>query len=415
MLKLIQENIPVELQQIPQWVCWKAKPKNNGKVDKIPFDPKTGRAASSTDEKTWGDFEQALSAYQNGSGYAGIGVVLNGGPFIGVDLDDCYNSAGEVESWARDIINRLNSYTETSPSGKGVRIFLRGTLNRPGRRKGKIECYNNGRFLTVTGHRVKGTLAFVMDRYEEIDAFHREFIARPESNQKPPELTGSVDLDDIDLISKASKSKNGALFARLYSGDWSGYPSQSEADLALCNLLAFWTGCDADQMERIFRQSGLYREKDDKHPTYLRDTIQKAINGCKEVYTGGRTSPAQDFALDWDAVIGSEPEPGQEPLQVSASIELDDMDLINRASRAKTNGELFDQLYSGDWTGYDNQEEAIQELNNLLAFWTDKNADQMERIFRQSGLYREDIENLPEIIQTAINQCKRVHKVFYRS
>ncbi|OPX90290.1 MAG: hypothetical protein A4E53_01176 [Pelotomaculum sp. PtaB.Bin104] len=322
MLNFIEENIPAELKQLPQWVVWKARRKNNGKVDKIPFDPKTGRAASTTNPETWSTFDHTVEVSRNGGGYAGIGfVVTPDNKIVGVDLDDCHTAAGELEPWAHGIIKRLDSYTEISPSGKGIRVFLRGALNWSGRRKGRIECYNSGRFLTVTGHRVDGTPAGVMDRYSEIDAFHQEFIAQPEQEHKPPEgASGSVELGDIDLISRASKAKNGMLFARLFSGDWTGYPSQSEGDLAFCNMLAFWSGRDADQMDRLFRQSGLYRAKDDKHPTYLHDTIKKAINDCKEVYMAGKTSVEQDFALNWDGSMASggelEPEAGTSSVEV---------------------------------------------------------------------------------------------------
>jgi putative DNA primase/helicase len=111
-----------ELQLYPQWVCWKAVPKGNGKIDKKPFDPQTGKAASTIDPATWGTFGQAVAASQNGRGYAGIGFVLNDGPFVGVDLDGCRNEAGEIEPWAREIVQKLSTYTEISPSGKGLRL-----------------------------------------------------------------------------------------------------------------------------------------------------------------------------------------------------------------------------------------------------------------------------------------------------
>ncbi|HAG12063.1 MAG TPA: hypothetical protein DCK76_12015 [Desulfotomaculum sp.] len=415
----VVENSPIELRQIAQWVCYKTKPKDNGKTDKIPYNPKTGRMASTINSKTWGTFDQALTTSKNGGGYAGIGFVVTPDiRIIGIDLDGCRNKeTGVIELWAQDIINQLSSYTEVSPSGTGIRIFTRGTINLPGRRKGKIECYNSGRFLTVTGNHVEGTPIGVMDRYAEVDAFHREFIAQPEQETSHPDPSrGSVDLDDADLINKACLSKNGELFLKLFSGDWTGYPSQSEADLALCNLLAFWTGCQADQMESLFRQSSLMREKVDKHPSYLKNTIQRAINGCTEVYTAGRTSPEKDFGgpLDWNAIIGSAQESEQE-LQADAGIELDDQDLINRACRAKATGEQFEKLYSGDYSDYEEQEEADRKFLDLLAFWSDKNAGQMERIFRQSGLWRENIEDLPGLIQTAIKHCHRTHKVYNKS
>jgi len=307
MLKVIEQNIPLELQQIPQFVCWKAVPKDNGKIDKIPFDPKSEQPASSTNPASWGTFGQAVAALKNGGGYAGIGFVVTAkDPFVGVDLDGCGDpESGDIQPWAGEIISRLNTYTEISPSGKGVRMFLRGELQNPGRRKGNIECYTTGRFLTVTGHRVEGTPGGVMGRQEELNAFHREYIAKTQQDQPSRANTAGMTLDDAELLNRARNAKNGTKFEMLFNGDWTGYPSQSEADQAFCNLLAFWTGCNPDQMERIFRQSGLYREKDDKHPTYLNYTIQKAIDGCPGVY-GELPRPEHDFEIPWEGSIGED-------------------------------------------------------------------------------------------------------------
>jgi putative DNA primase/helicase len=294
-------NIPAELRQIPQWVCWKAKPGKNGKIDKVPFDPKTGRAASSTDPATWGVFEQAVATSKNGGGYAGIGFVLNGGPYVGVDLDDCRNpETGDIQAWAWEIAQKLNTYTEISPSGKGLRMFLKGELKNPGRRKGKIECYVTGRFLTVTGHRVEGTPAAVMDRQQEILAFHESVFGKqkPPAKKQPPTQQATGLLSDDDIIARAKPGKDKVL-ARLWAGDISGYPSQSEADQALCNKLAFYTGKDPEQMDRLFRQSGLYRQKWERED-YRTQTIEDAMEYVQEVYTGGRISAEEAFALDWD-------------------------------------------------------------------------------------------------------------------
>ncbi|WP_066634459.1 phage NrS-1 polymerase family protein [Desulfolucanica intricata] len=305
MLQPIIGNIPAELRQIPQWVCWKAKPGKNGKIDKVPFDPKTGRAASSTDPATWRTFGQAVAASKNGGGYAGIGFVLNGGPFVGVDLDYCRNpETGDIQAWAWEIVQKLNTYTEISPSGKGLRMLLKGELKNPGRRKGKIECYVTGRFLTVTGHRVEGTPAAVMDRQQEILAFHESVFGKqkPPAKKQPPTQQATGLLSDDDIIARAKPGKDEVL-ARLWAGDISGYPSQSEADQALCNKLAFYTGKDPEQMDRLFRQSGLYRQKWERED-YRNRTIGKAMEDVQEVYTGGRISAEEAFReLDWDGNI----------------------------------------------------------------------------------------------------------------
>ena len=98
-----------------------------------------------------------------------------------------------------------------------------------------------------------------------------------------------VDLEDEDLLEKATSASNGEKFERLWNGNTAGYDSQSEADMALCCLLAFWTGGDRTQMDQLFRQSGLLREKcDEVHyadgSTYGEKTIERAITTTSEFY-----------------------------------------------------------------------------------------------------------------------------------
>ena len=82
----------------------------------------------------------------------------------------------------------------------------------------------------------------------------------------------------------AKNAANGEKFLALWSGDTSGYPSHSEADLALCNLLAFWTAGDPQRMEELFSQSGLAREKWRNRPDYRERTIRTAIRGVSAFY-----------------------------------------------------------------------------------------------------------------------------------
>src|SRR5918997_852027 len=120
------ENIPKELKVRPQWVVWKAV---GEKPDKVPYSARTGRKASSTDLMTWSTFEEALEAYEKGK-CAGLGFVFSSGdPYAGVDLDGCRDSrTGEIELWAAEIIDGLDSYTELSPSGEGVHIIVKGKV-----------------------------------------------------------------------------------------------------------------------------------------------------------------------------------------------------------------------------------------------------------------------------------------------
>jgi putative DNA primase/helicase len=148
------ENIPGQLTERPQWVCWRLETRD-GKPTKVPYTPGTERRASSTDLMTWRTFDQALAAYEAGEPpYDGIGFVFcSADPFVGVDLDDCRDpESGAVAEWAQRIISRVEEgYIEASPSGTGVHIIVEGTVRDGGMRKGKVEMYGRGRFFTITG------------------------------------------------------------------------------------------------------------------------------------------------------------------------------------------------------------------------------------------------------------------------
>jgi putative DNA primase/helicase len=299
--KINIDAIPIELKTFDQWLCWRALPKD-GKITKVPFDAKNGDAGSSTNPETWTSFDTALAAYQNGN-YNGIGFALENAGLVGVDLDHCRDSeTGELEAWAEDIVKRLNSYTEITPSSKGLRIFLYGEIKNPGRKKGKTECYDSGRFLTVTGQHLEGSPKTIEHRQDEFDLFHAGVFGNTKKPQAP--LTVVSDLDETEIIQRAINAKNGENFRRLYAGDWSGYPSQSEADLAFCNLLAFWTGRDPAKMESIFRTSDLYREKAAQHysdgSNYLSRTIAKAIDGTSEIYQAMKDFETREIAADYN-------------------------------------------------------------------------------------------------------------------
>ncbi len=158
-LRPIKENIHKELKQRIQWVLWKAE-SVNGKLTKVPYNAQSGYKAASDNPKTWSKFNTAYNKYKNSNGeYDGIGfVVSKDDPFTGVDLDKCRDpETGTIDPWAKKIIERLNSYTEISPSGTGIRIFIRAKLPPEGRKNNNFEMYDSGRYLTITGHRKNGT------------------------------------------------------------------------------------------------------------------------------------------------------------------------------------------------------------------------------------------------------------------
>lgn len=285
-------NIPQELRGYHQWVLWKLEDRG-GKAAKRPYQV-NGRPAKPNDPSTWSSFEEVFQVHAKG-GYDGIGFVFSEkDPYIGVDLDKVINAdTGEIDPRAQQIIDRLDSYTEYSPSKTGYHIIVKGKLPAGGNRKGFIEMYDHGRYFTMTGQVERSRP--IEDRQEAINHIHREYISP--QKQQPADgkivLSWENDLTDEEIIERAGKAKGGKRLKELMAGDWSNYDSQSNADLALCNFLARLTGKNPEKMDSIFRKSGLYREKwDERHSgdgrTYGEMTIQKAIDGCNQVYTPKR-------------------------------------------------------------------------------------------------------------------------------
>jgi len=298
------ETVPETLRERDQWVCWREE-ERDGKPTKIPVTPGAGGFASSTESETWAGFEAALD-YTETEHADGVGFVFtDDDPIVGIDLDDCRDpETGDVDDDAQDIIARLDSYTEVSPSGTGYHVLIRGELPEGRNRRGSVELYDTARFFTVTGDHVERTPTRVARRQDALDAIHREYVQETDSDttsesgqrgaaddRSPTTGTAHVDIDleDEDLLEKARNASNSEKFERLWSGNTVGYDSQSEADMALCCLLAFWTGGDPTQMEQLFRQSGLMREKwDEVHyadgSTYGEKTIERAIATTPEFY-----------------------------------------------------------------------------------------------------------------------------------
>lgn len=122
-------TIPAELRALAQWVLWRFE-ERDGKQTKVPYCASApARQASTTDPSTWATFEQALKARDEADG---IGVVFTADdPFVGVDLDDCVDESGELTAATAEIMRGLDSYTERTPSGRGLHIILRGRLSGP--------------------------------------------------------------------------------------------------------------------------------------------------------------------------------------------------------------------------------------------------------------------------------------------
>lgn len=147
------ENIPEELQAHPRWAVWKGVPRGNGKFSKPPTNPNTGSYLKPNSTIGWVSFEEAKKAYESKQ-YDGVGILLTEEDvFCAVDIDDCLHD-GVLTDEAADIISSLGTYTEISPSRKGIHcISSRGAtqLKINGNKSGDVEFYVKDRFITITG------------------------------------------------------------------------------------------------------------------------------------------------------------------------------------------------------------------------------------------------------------------------
>lgn len=316
-------NIPEELKQLNRWVCWKLV-EREGKATKVPVNPMTGGQAMSNNPDTWSDYWTAHDKMMT-DGYPGIGFMFNGDGILGVDIDHCKDpETGKLSDLAMDIIQTIDSYTEFSQSGAGIHIICKGKLPEGRRRKEPVEMYETGRFFVMTGNILDDAHTDIEERTEQLAIVHEKYInvkKTRKSESKTPVFVNESSKSDDELIEIALNAKNGDLFAQLMDGNWKGrYSSQSEADIALCNLLAFYTRCDAAQMQRIFCRSGLFREKWNERRgegTYGEITINRAIADCTETYKppAPKSKPKQknveppDIDLGLDQLTESAPPP----------------------------------------------------------------------------------------------------------
>lgn len=212
-----------------------------------------------------------------------IGYILNASdPFSCIDLDvkDAATHPDQPDQWTspdqfqfyQDIMHAFDSYTEKSKSGKGFHTWIRGKIGRGYRRDG-VEVYSQERFIITTGDVV------ISKTIENREHMLLNMVTRMRPMQKEVQLEElPEEFDDWYLLQKATSAANGDKFIKLFKGLWRedefGFPSQSEADLALMSMLTFYSDCN-EQCRRLFRESGLgKREKATKNDKYLNFTLK---------------------------------------------------------------------------------------------------------------------------------------------
>lgn len=343
-------NLPETLKQRGLFCLWKYE-ERDGRQTKMPYNPNSPQdRAKSNDRST---FAPMATAQARAAGFDGIGIGIFD-DIAGIDIDHCIDDAGQLSPMAQDIVQTMDAYTEISPSGKGLRIlFLAPGFSYDKERyyikesKQGLEIYIAGmtnRYLTVTGNTLRS--CDLVNRDAELQTVLDRYMKRSTAEQQPQgqqsldswqyvrmQQRTAADLSDRELIDRAMNAGNGSAFTALWNGDISGYPSHSEADQALCNLLAFWTNKDAARVDSLFRQSGLMRDKWNRRQsgtTYGAITISKAIAGCAEGYTPPQEATASPQAAGTPAPGQTTPADGKTPQ--------------NGAERPKTAAQLFDSF-----------------------------------------------------------------------
>lgn len=274
-----------------RWVGWKLE-KRDGKDTKIPYSYKGG-LASSTDENTWGTYNEVKAKFEN------VGIVFTADrQLLGIDIDKCLDPnnkrkiIGERKEAIQELIKTANTYTEFSPSQTGLHLFLEleEPLELTSNRKNNYEVYTVGRYFTFTGD-IAGKEKEVRKVSKEealkvLSVIGYPFKKEVEEVVIKPKAKIEVSLTDDEILRKMFASKNGSEIKKTYDGDITKYDDdESRADIGLCMHLAFWTGKNRTQIERIWMSSPLgQRQKTQSRSDYRERTISSACESVSETY-----------------------------------------------------------------------------------------------------------------------------------
>lgn len=267
-------GVLAELQPLSQWVVWKREYIGD-QWKKVPYNPR-GFHASVNNPRTWGSLSDTLKILET-SIYDGIGFMLSeADPYCFVDIDHCYDRSTHqiTNPLASRLVSHLASYTEASPND-GLHILVRARLPGKGIHSA-IELYDRGRFFTVTTRHVPQTPITVEQRQQEIEALYQAYKPVIPSKRVESTRVGGGEVrttlagrSDEEVLQHAMSAPNAQRFLELWEGRWQGnhrYIAQgkadeSKADWQLVKYLLYWTGNDATQTDRLFRQSALMRHK----------------------------------------------------------------------------------------------------------------------------------------------------------
>ena len=296
-----------ELRAAAQWVGWRLE-KKDGKDTKVPYIASDDSHAKTTDPTTWTSYTKAKAAFKK-AGHDGLGFVVTANdPYCGIDLDHCRDpKTGDIEDWADDIVKRLNSYTEVTPSQTGLRVLLKAKKTTTKCKKtiggngAKVEDYDHDRFFTVTSDHLPGTPETINERQEQLAALEQKLWPPQQVPSKTAQVTAGPSLSAPAIIQMLKKAKNSAKFERLMAGDISEYANDdSSADEALCCQIAWYTH-DPQVIDQVVRMGTLgEREKWQTRPDYRALTISRAVATVPVGYRAVASAPTLPDAF-WNA------------------------------------------------------------------------------------------------------------------
>jgi hypothetical protein len=245
----------------------------DGKARKLPISPHTLRHASSTNPSTWATFNQAVDKLRKNEEMEGLGFVLSeDDPFCFIDLD--YSDDVQILKRHLHFANNINTYSEISPSGKGLHLICKGAVPRGAKRDG-TEIYSTARFMTMTGNTYRNLP--ISECQEAIDYIYQTILVPKNNNNSGIFINEEQKYTDEKIFEFASHAKNSEKFLKLWQGDLLDYPTFSEADLALVNIIAFYSK-NRDQIKRIFRGSELGKREKYKKEYHLNRMINMSFD-----------------------------------------------------------------------------------------------------------------------------------------
>ena len=282
----LEKNVPAEMKALPNWAVLKIfKDKETGAYKKFIVNPNNpaGGWASHKDSTTWTSFDKAL-AYARANNGAGLSFAIKGSGFNAFDVDHCYDKETKTyNQTAKKLLESLpNSYAESSVSGTGLHIFTKGSVCENGkyneaRGGAAVEVFETWGFVSMTGNLVDEQHKSLVDLPESVKKDIQNQIGEKKVFQAPIQNRNqyrNFAKSDSEVIESIRNSKKSNEFAELMSGvDVCG--DHSRSDLKLMNILAYFTNSNSAQMQSIFKQSKLYREK--KGDSYLERTAEFAI------------------------------------------------------------------------------------------------------------------------------------------